>query len=175
MKLTSVKSKSMVSGVLIAASLAFTASTAMAATAHKTAAATHVVHTRRVAAARRGPVGGYFGAGPGVNVGQLVGAMLGMVPPQYAGIVQSAMRQAALHRPSGTYESSGTYDPSFDSPSASTPIDNSASDAAAAAAAAASEQNLNDSMALTASMAAAEQENDAANAATLQTEINAGM
>ncbi len=34
---------------------------------------------------------------------------------------------------------------------------------------------MNDTNAMTASMAAAEQENDAANAATLQTEINAGM
>jgi hypothetical protein len=119
------------------------------------------------------PAGVYSGAGPGIDVGQLVGTMLGMVPPQYAGIVQSAMRQAASHRSYGT--SSGGYDPSFDSPSTSTPIDNSASDAAAASAAAASEQNLNDEMALTASMAAAEQQNDAANAATLQTEINAGM
>jgi hypothetical protein len=119
------------------------------------------------------PVGVYSGAGPGIDVGQLVGAVLGMVPPQYAGIVQSAMRQAASHRSYGT--SSGGYDPSFDSPSPSTPIDNSASDAAAASAAAASQQSLNDEMALTASMAAAEQQNDAANAATLQTEINAGM
>jgi hypothetical protein len=115
------------------------------------------------------PVGGYFGAGPGIDVGQLVGAMLGMVPPQYANIVQNAMRQPASE------QSSGTYDPSFDSPTTSTPIDNSASDAAAASAAAVSEQNLNDDMAMTASMAAAEQENDAANAAALQTEINAGM
>jgi hypothetical protein len=119
------------------------------------------------------PVGGYFGAGPGIDVGQLVGTMLGMVPPQYAGIVQSAMRQAASHGSSGT--SSGTYDPSFDSPTTSTPIDNSASDAAADAAAAASEQNLNDDTAMTASMAAAEQENDAANAAATQIDINAGM
>jgi hypothetical protein len=131
---------------------------------------------RYSAAARpdyRYPARGYFvGAEPGINVGQLVGAMLGMVPPQYAGIVQSAMKQAASHRSYGT--SSGGYDPTFDSPSPSTPIDNSASDAAAASAAAASEQNLNDEMALTASMAAAEQQNDAANAAALQTEINAG-
>jgi hypothetical protein len=118
------------------------------------------------------PVGRYFGAGPGIDVGQLVGTMLGMVPPQYAGIVQSGMRQAS-HRSSST--SSGTYDPSFDSPTTSTPIDNSASDAAAASAAAVSEQNLNDDMAMAASMAAAEQENDVANAAALQTEINAGM
>jgi hypothetical protein len=123
--------------------------------------------------AYRYPVGGYFGAGPGIDVGQLVGTMLGMVPPQYAGIVQSAMRQAASHGSSGT--SSGTYDPSFDSPTTSTPIDNSASDAAADAAAAASEQNLNDDTAMTASMAAAEQENDAANAAATQIDINAGM
>lgn len=36
-------------------------------------------------------------------------------------------------------------------------------------------QSMNDTNALTASMAAAEAQNDAANAATLQTEINAGM
>jgi hypothetical protein len=133
------------------------------------AAAAHVTHrvvTRNQRPAFVQPAG----------IGQLVGAMLGMVPPQYAGIVQSAMRQAASHQSSGTYDdSSGTYDPTFDSPSPSTPIDNSASDAAAASAAAASEQNLNDDTAMTASMAAAEQQNDAANAAALQTEINAGM
>jgi hypothetical protein len=36
-------------------------------------------------------------------------------------------------------------------------------------------QQMNDTNALTASMAAAEQQNEEANAATLQTEINAGM
>jgi hypothetical protein len=36
-------------------------------------------------------------------------------------------------------------------------------------------QSMNDTNALNASMAAAEEQNDAANAATLQTEINAGM
>jgi hypothetical protein len=123
--------------------------------------------------AYRYPAGGNFAAGPGVDLGQLLGAVLGMVPPQYAGMVQSAMRQAASHRSSGT--SYGGYDPTFDSPSPSTPIDNSASDSAAASAAAAAQQSLNDETALTASMAAAEQQNDAANAATLQTEINAGM
>ncbi len=166
--------KSFISTGLVLASLAL-GGHAMAATAH-VKARTAPPNGRFNAAARPAypyPVGGYFGAGPGVDVGQLVGTMLGMVPPQYAGIVQSAMRQAASHRSSGT--SSGTYDPSFDSPTTSTPIDNSASDAAAASAAAVSEQNLNDDMAMTASMAAAEQENDAANAAALQTEINAGM
>jgi len=166
--------KSFISTGLVLASLAL-GGHAMAATAHVKARTTPP-NGRFHAAARPAypyPVGGYFGAGPGIDVGQLVGTMLGMVPPQYAGIVQSAMRQAASHRSSGT--SSGTYDPSFDSPTTSTPIDNSASDAAAASAAAVSEQNLNDDMAMTASMAAAEQENDAANAAALQTEINAGM
>jgi hypothetical protein len=74
------------------------------------------------------PAGIYSGAGPGIDVGQLVGTMLGMVPPQYAGIVQSAMRQAASHRSSGT--SSGGYDPTFDSPSPPTIVDNSQSQAA---------------------------------------------
>ena len=81
----------------------------------------------------------------------------------------------ARHSTHGSADSSGGYDPTFDTPSATVEIDNSASDEAAAAAAAASEQNLNDSMALTASMAAAEQQNDAANAAMVQEDVNAGM
>jgi hypothetical protein len=74
------------------------------------------------------PAGGYYGGRQSIDVRQLVGAALGMVPPQYAGIVQSAMQQAASHRSSGT--SSGGYDPTFDSPSPPTVVDNSQSQAA---------------------------------------------
>ncbi len=71
----------------------------------------------------------------------------------------------------GDYEAS----PSFD---ASPPVDTSSASTDAQAASDAEVQaiqQLNDENALNASMAAAEQQNDAANAATLQTEINAGM
>jgi len=114
---------------------------------------------------------GYSGAAPAIDVGQLLGSMLGTLPPQYAAIVQNAMRHPSSRG------SSGTYDPSWDSPSydTSAPIDNSAEDAAAAAAANAETQEANDLSALDASIAAAEEQNDEANAATLQTEINAGM
>ena len=69
----------------------------------------------------------------------------------------------------------GSYD--YSSPS----FDNSAPIATGNDAQAASDaenqaiQQMNDTNALTASMAAAEEQNDEANAATLQTEINAGM
>jgi hypothetical protein len=149
---------SIVSRVALAVALTLSANGAMAAAAHVKARTTPPAASRRGldvaamapypnytraagpksqrngrfnAAARPAypyPVGEHFGAGPGINVGQLVGTMLGMVPPQYAGIVQSAMRRAASHRSSG--RSSGTYDPSFDSPSSSTPVDNSQSQAA---------------------------------------------
>jgi hypothetical protein len=71
----------------------------------------------------------------------------------------------------GTYEASPSYDtsPTVDTSSAGTDAQ-AASDAEVQAI-----QQMNDENALNASMAAAEQQNDAANAATLQTEINAGM
>ncbi len=126
------------------------------------AAAAHVTH--RVVARNRRPA---FVQPAGI--GQLVGALLGMVPPQYAAIVQNAMRQPATHR------SSGTYDPSFDSPTTSTPIDNSQSQAAIDASDQAMQQEDQSLQDLDASIAAAEQQNDAANAAAVQTDINAGM
>jgi hypothetical protein len=68
--------------------------------------------------------------------------------------------------------------PSMEQPTYETsPPDNSAAADAQAASDAEVQaiQQMNDTNALNASMAAAEQQNDAANAATLQTEINAGM
>jgi hypothetical protein len=172
---TSLKSVSLISTAVLAAALAAGSNAALAASppAHRSTTVAHVSHPRattRVAARRP-----QFAQPGGVDVGQILQAMLGMVPPQYVGAVQNAIRRAASHRSSAT--SSGTYDPSWETPSydTSTPIDNSASDAAAAAAQAAA-----DSVAMSQSLAAAEEQNNEANAAftqdmidAQQTEINA--
>ncbi len=103
-----------------------------------------------------------------LNVEQFIRGMLGGVPVPYANLV----RDVRGMRGTGTYTGSDYSSPTYDT---------SAPDSGAAAAQAASDaenqaiQSMNDTNAMTASMAAAEQENDAANAATLQTEINAGM
>jgi len=73
----------------------------------------------------------------------------------------------------GTYEASPSYD--YSTPVDTTPTFNDAQAAADAAAENEAIQSMNDTNAMTASMAAAEEQNDEANAATLQTEINAGM
>jgi hypothetical protein len=166
--------KSLVPSMLVAVSLALTGNAAMAAKAQihhspKVARVTHPQAAQRVAARYRQP---QFAGNN--DLGQFIqGFFGGVLPPQYTRLVASAAaRASASHRDTGSDDWSSGSSSIYDSPA---PIDNSASDAAAAAAAANSQQELNDSMALTASMAAAEQENDAANAATLQTEINAGM
>jgi hypothetical protein len=73
--------------------------------------------------------------------------------------------------------SSGSYDwsPSYDYSSPAVEVDNSQSQAAIDASDQAMQQEDQSLQDLDASIAAAEQQNDAANAATLQTEINAGM
>jgi hypothetical protein len=91
----------------------------------------------------------------GVDVGQLIGPLFGGMPVQYRG------RAAASH--------GGSSDTASDSPTYDTP---SPSDSSAAAAAI---QQANDESALNDSVAAAEQQNEAAQAAAIQTEINAGM
>jgi hypothetical protein len=160
-------------GILIAA-LALTGNTAMAANVqvHTTTKRVHVARPRVIAhAAARRPYA-YASVPLSFGIGQFIRSMPGgPLPPQYAQIVRNALRQSAAHDSSGAYDDSPSYD-------SSPAIDNSS---AAADALAASEQEdqeiqqMNDTNALTASMAAAEEENDAANAATLQTEINAGM
>jgi hypothetical protein len=125
LKTSPLKSALLISTAVLTAALTFGSNAAQAAYVSPPHAAVHVA--ARPAHSYPYRPAGNFPARPGIDVGQLVGAMLGMAPPQYAGIVQRAMRQAASHRSSGS--SSGTYDPSFDSPASSTPIDNSASDA----------------------------------------------
>jgi hypothetical protein len=78
----------------------------------------------------------------------------------------------------GSARDTGGYDPTFDSPtydSSAAGVDNSQSQAAIDASDQAMQQEDQSLQDLGASIAAAEQQNDAANAAALQTEINAGM
>jgi hypothetical protein len=75
----------------------------------------------------------------------------------------------------GAASDTGGYDPTFDSPSSAVEVDNSQSQAAIDASDQAMQQEDQSLQDLDAGIAAAEQQNDAANAAALQTEINAGM
>ncbi len=175
----SLKTTSLISTGLIVASLALTGNAAMAANlpVHKAAATTHVVHPRvatHVVARRPGPPAQF-----GFDVGGFIQAMFGgALPPQYARIVQNAVRGAASHKYAGSAGSardSGGYDPTFDSPSPPVDVDNSQSQAAIDASDQAMQQEDQSIQDMDASNAAAEQQNDAANAAAVQTDINAGM
>jgi len=75
----------------------------------------------------------------------------------------------------GSASDTGGYDPTFDSPSPAVEVDNSQSQAAIDASDQAMQQEDQSLQDLDASIAAAEQQNDAANAAAVQTDINAGM
>ena len=153
--------KTLITAALLSTSIALSGNVAMAAAAqaHKTAAMTHV--TRHVASVRR--------AAPAqreVALPNIFGALFGLPIP----VTVSAPHYAVTSRDTG-----GGYDPTFDTPSPAVDIDNSQSQAAIDAAdqaMQAEDQSLQD---MNASNAAAEEENDEANAATLQTEINAGM
>src|ERR1700733_8125829 len=172
----SLKTTALISTGLIVASLALSGSAAMAANlpVHNAAATTHVVHPRvaaHVVARRPGPP-----AQLGFDVGGFIQAMFGgSLPPQYAQIVQNAVRGAASHRYAGSARDSGGYDPTFDSPPPPVEVDNSQSQAAIDASDQAMQQEDQSLQDMNASNAAAEQQNDAANAAAVQTDINAGM
>lgn len=148
--------KSIVPHSLVIASLVLsgvTAGEAHAAAAHAKAAkpahvATHVVRRRAVPAQQIDPVAQFFQG------------LFGGAP-----VVRMARGHA---NEGGPIADSPTYDTS---PSVSSSTDaQAASDAEVQAI-----QQLDDENALNASMQAAEEQNDEANAATLQTEINAGM
>ena len=145
------KSKSLITGVLLVTSLALGGNAAMARPVH------HTVAPRAPAAPSAAPFGG--------DIGQIIQSMLGGVPAQYQGVVRNAMRTRAGRGSQGSYDGSQDWSPSYDTSSPT--IDNSANDEAAAI------QSMNDENALNASMAAAEQQNEAAQAAAIQTEINA--
>jgi len=175
----SLKTTSLISTGLIVASLGLTGNAAMAANlpVHKAAATTHVVHPRvatHVVARRPGPPAQF-----GFDVGGFIQAMFGgSLPPQYARIVQNAVRGAASHKyvgSGGSARDTGGYDPTFDSSSPPVVVDNSQSQAAIDASDQAMQQANQSMQDLDASIAAAEQQNDAANAAMVQMDINAGM
>jgi hypothetical protein len=176
LKTKSLKTTSLISTGLIVASLALTGNAATAANlpVHKAAATTHVVHPRvatHVVARRRGPP-----AQLGFDVGGFIQAMFGSsLPPQYAQIVHNAVREAASHKYAGSERDTGGYDSTFDSPSPPVDVDNGLSQAAIDASDQAMQQEDQSLQDLDASIAAAEQQNDAANAAAVQTDINAGM
>ena len=150
--------RSLLVGGIVVASLALAGNGAMAATnhVHNGTTAAHVAQPRHVVAARHYPL-----ARQPTDFPQFVQGLFGGRWP--------------------TQVSRGTAAP----PDWSTPYDNSSDIAAISAAQAAQQassdaenqaiEQMNDTNAMTASMAAAEQQNDAANAAALQTEINAGM
>jgi hypothetical protein len=125
--------------------------------------------------AARAPEARYIAARPApardqlnVDVAQFIRGMLGGGPIPYANLVRDVR---ALPASGGSYESVSS--PSYDT---SVAASSAASDAQAASDAENEAiQSMDDTNAMTASMAAAEEENDEANAATLQTEINAGM
>ena len=171
---------------MIVASFAFMGNTAMAADAPVKAPAkvaqvsharvTHAPVARRVATSRRPAPTAQLNDG----IAQFIQSMLGgPLPPQYTQIVQNALREAASHKYAGSEGSArdtGGYDPTFDSPTSSAvDVDNSQSQAAIDASDQAMQQEDQSLQDLDASIAEAEQQNNAANAAAVQTDINAGM
>jgi hypothetical protein len=119
---------------------------------HPAAAAAHV--TRSVVARNQRPA---FVQSAGI--GQLFQGLFGLPIPVTVGSARDT----------------GGYDPTFDSPSSAVDVDNSQSQAAIDASDQAMQQEDQSLQDMNASMAAAEQQNDAANAAVVQTDINAGM
>jgi len=105
----------------------------------------------------------------GLDIGQFVAGMLGGGPVPYANIVRDVRRMPASR---GTYD----YSPPVDYPSDAAPVGCASCDAQAA-----SDQEvqliqqMNDISAMNATIAAAAAQNAADTAATIQTEINAGM
>jgi multidrug resistance efflux pump len=157
--------KSSITGAILIASVVLTGNAAMAANtpAHKYASGISRARAA-VPAAPRLPRGEL-----NTDIGQFIQSMLGGGPVQYSRLMQDASRRQSSHRSAGSMDWSPSYDnsPSVDAGS-------SASDSQAASDAEAQAiQSMNDTNALNASMAAAEAQNEAAQAAAIQTEINA--
>jgi len=148
--------KSLITTGVLIASLALGGNAAMAANlpTHKTARV--IPHARTVTRIAPRLPSGQFNA----DLGQFFQSMFGGGPVQYSRL---------SHRSAGSSDWSPSYDssPAVDTSSASTDAQ-AASDASNQAI-----QSMNDENALNASMAAAEQQNEAAQAAAIQTEINA--
>jgi hypothetical protein len=161
--------RSLITTAMLATSLALIGTTAMAAPSQANPIPRYALASQARAplqfAARRPLPGGRLN----VDVAQFVRGMLGGGPVPYANLVRDVRGVGG--------SGGGSYD--YSPP----PSDDSAASVSAAAAQEQalsdaenqSIQQMNDTNALNASMAAAEQQNEAANAAALQTEINAGM
>jgi hypothetical protein len=151
--------KSLITKAVLIASLTLGANAAMAAhlPAHQTARV--IPHAHAVAPR------GQFNA----DLGQFMQSMFGVGPVQYSRLTQGAMRARPSYRSAGSRDWSPSYD---SSPAVDTSSSNTDSQAASDAANQAM-QSLNDENALNASTAAAEAQNEAAQAAAIQTEINA--
>jgi hypothetical protein len=154
--------KSLVTRAVLIASLALGGNAAMAANlpAHKYARV--IPHARAVAPRLQN---GQFNA----DIGQFMQSMFGGGPVQYSRLTQNAMRARPSYRSSG----SSDWSPSSDSSPASDTSSSGTDAQAASDAANQAMQSLNDENALNASTAAAEAQNEAAQAAAIQTEINA--
>jgi hypothetical protein len=152
--------KSLIAREVLIASLALGGNTAMAANlpAHKYARV--LPHARAVAP--RLP-GGQSGA----DIGPFIQSMFGG-PVQYSRRTQDVMPARPSRRSSGS-----SWSPSYDSSPAIDPSSSATDSQAASNAANQAIQSLNDENALNASVAAAEAQNEAAQAAAIQTEINA--
>jgi hypothetical protein len=150
--------KSLITRGILIASLALTGSSAMAANSHAYKTTVPRAHAPVHVAVPRNQLN--------PDLGQFIQSMFGGGFPQSYGLVRNA-RAPASHGSQGSYDWSPSYDASFGASSAGTDSQ-VAADAEAQAI-----QSMNDTSALNASVAAAEAANDAANAATIQTEINA--
>jgi hypothetical protein len=155
-RMTSLKTRSLIPCGLIVASLALSGS-AIAADASVKSVPAHSHHARVVAHAA--PRRHYAAVRQPDDFGQFIQSLFG------GGFAPRVSRGEA-----GSYDWSSS--PSVDT---SASVDNGAQAAQAASDAEVQAiQQMNDTNAMNASMAAAEQQNDAANAAALQTELNAG-
>jgi hypothetical protein len=161
--------KPLITSALIVASLALAGNGAMAADTYAKTGATAAHTAAHVAARHRYPVARYAVARPPVDVAQIISSVLAspFVAPyvaRYAGKIRTTRGS-----------SGGTYEP-YDPPTynASSPPDTSVQDSLNEQAEAQSLQQMNDSMAMTASMAAAAAQTAADDAAMTQQIMNNG-
>ena len=161
--------KSLITTGILAACLALTGNTAMAATTqiHQPVKTAHVSPARPagyVAAARKAQPRSQLN----VDIAQFIQGMLGGGSVPYANLMRDVASMPASHGSSG-------YSPSYDY-SSGPPASCAACDSQAAADQENQEiQQMDDINAMNASNAAAAAQNTADTAATIQTEINAGM
>jgi len=157
---------STVSRVALAVALTLSANGAMAATSqvHKTIKPAHAVPTRQVAAAKY----------PQFTQRQF--GLPDFIAATFGGFAVPLVTRAA--RAAGTHAaaaSSEDFSPPIDNSSAAVEVDNSQSQAAIDASDQATQQVDQDTFQMDESVISTEAQNDAANAAMVQEDVNAGM